>query len=75
MGFYNDIAQSIAEESQDNNKYTQLAMSAPTEKARKILLDIAQEEQRHKEYLNEILSESKSQSEKKHVPAATEPSK
>ena len=61
MNFYDEIMQSIAEENQDNGKYARLAEKAPTEKARKILTDISHEEERHKEFLQEILNEKKSQ--------------
>lgn len=60
MNFYDEIRQHIAEEAKDNSKYMQLAAKAPTEKARKLLTDIAHEEQRHKEYLQEILGNLKS---------------
>lgn len=60
MNFYDEIRQHIAEENNDNRKYMQLAESAPTEKAKKILTDIAHEEERHKEYLQEILGNLKS---------------
>lgn len=72
MDFYDQIMQSIAEESKDNGKYAQLAEIAPTEKAKRILLDMAKEEERHKEYLQEILSENKSHDQKAYVPAANE---
>lgn len=72
MNFYDEIRQHIADEAKDNNKYMQLAAKAPTEKARKLLTDIAHEEKRHKEYLQEILSENKSHDQKAHVPAANE---
>ena len=68
MNFYDEIRQHIAEETNDNKKYMQLAESAPTEKAKKILTDIAHEEERHKEYLQEILGNLKS-SEPQTVPA------
>ena len=60
MNFYDEIRQHIADEASDNRKYMQLAESAPTEKAKKILTDIAHEEERHKEYLQEILGNLKS---------------
>ena len=68
MNFYDEIRQHIAEETNDNKKYMQLAESAPTERAKKILTDIAHEEERHKEYLQEILGNLKS-SEPQTVPA------
>lgn len=55
--FYDMIAQDIQDEAKDNNKYLELAKIAPTEKARKILTDIAAEEKLHHKYLSEILSE------------------
>lgn len=55
VDFYDQIRQSIAEESSDNGKYKKLAEIAPTEKMKKILTDIAHEEERHREYLKEIL--------------------
>lgn len=55
--FYSLIEQDIRDESKDNNKYLELAKIAPTEKARKILTDIAAEEKQHHKYLKEILSE------------------
>lgn len=60
MNFYDEIRQHIAEENNDNQKYRQLAEVAPTEKAKKILMDISNEEKRHKEYLQEILGNLKS---------------
>lgn len=71
MNFYDEIRQHIADEAKDNNKYMQLAAKAPTEKARKLLTDIAHEEKRHKEYLQEILGNLKS-SEWENVPAEDE---
>lgn len=62
MDFYDEIMQSIAEENQDNGKYARLAKIAPTEKAKKILTDISHEEERHREFLREILNGKKSQS-------------
>ena len=70
MNFYDEIRQHIAEENNDNQKYRQLAEVAPTEKAKKILMDISNEEKRHKEYLQEILGNLKS-SEPQTVPAQT----
>ena len=60
MNFYDEIRQHIADEVNDNRKYMQLAEAAPTEKAKRILTDIAHEEERHKEYLQEILGNLKS---------------
>lgn len=68
MNFYDEIRQHIAEETNDNKKYMHLAESAPTEKAKRILTDIAHEEERHKEYLQEILGNLKS-SEPQIIPA------
>lgn len=62
--FYKNIAASIQEEQDDDNKYLILAAEAPTEKARKILTDIAAEEVRHREFLKEILSDGNYQGEK-----------
>lgn len=56
--FYKTIAQDINDEAKDNNKYIELARVAPTEKARKILLDIAAEEALHHKYLTEILNDA-----------------
>lgn len=58
MEFYKTIAQDINDEAKDNNKYIELAKSAPTDKARKILLDIAAEEALHHKYLTEILNDA-----------------
>ena len=68
MNFYDEIRQHIADEASDNRKYMQLAESAPTEKVKKLLTDIAHEEERHKEYLQEILGNLKS-SEPQIIPA------
>ena len=62
--FYRNIAASIQEEQDDDNKYLILAAEAPTEKARKILTDIAAEEARHREFLKEILSDGNYQGER-----------
>ena len=64
MNFYDEISQHIADEAKDNKKYMALAASAPTDKAKRILTDIAHEEERHKEFLQEILASDKSNSEK-----------
>ena len=71
MDFYELIEQDIKDETKDNEKYLKLAKMAPTEKARKILTDIASEEHVHMMFLKEILkdkvssekNESKSDSE------------
>ena len=57
MDFYELIEQDIKDESKDNNKYLELAKMAPTEKARKILTDIASEEHVHMMFLKEILKD------------------
>ena len=51
------LQDSINEEQSDCDKYLQLAQEAPTEKERKILLDIAKEEMTHKKFLIELLSD------------------
>ena len=61
MDFYNEINAAVHEEAADNNKYIKLAEIAPTEKAKKILMDISREEERHKEFLQEILADGKSE--------------
>lgn len=66
--FYSLLKGYIDDESKDNNKYVKLAEKAPTEKARKILLDISKEEETHMKFLQEILSEcSKSDSKENSV--------
>ena len=60
MEFYEKIKAAIHDEAEDNEKYAKMAEIAPTEKAKKILTDISQEEERHKEFLQEILADSKS---------------
>ncbi len=55
--FYERIKNHIDNEAEDKDKYAELAKIAPTEKARKILLDISKEEKRHREYLQEILND------------------
>lgn len=60
MEFYEAIKAAISDETGDNGKYAKLAEIAPTEKARRILTDMSHEEERHKEYLQEILADSKS---------------
>lgn len=55
--FYKNISSCIEEEQDGNNKYMMLAAQAPTEKAKKILTDMAKEEERHKEFLIEIMSD------------------
>lgn len=61
--FYDMIEKDIRDESKDHNKYLELAKIAPTEKARKILTDIAYEESMHHKYLQEILNDRVSTSE------------
>lgn len=56
--FYRLIKQDIEEEANDNEKYLKLAKMAPTEKARKILTDIAAEEKIHHRFLEEILKDA-----------------
>ena len=51
------LRESINEEQGDHEKYLQLSKEAPTEKARKILHDIANEEMIHKKFLIELLNE------------------
>lgn len=70
MGFYDEIMQSIAEEAKDNSKYMRLADVAPTDKAKRILTDIAHEEAKHKEFLQDILGNLKS-SEPQIIPEQT----
>ena len=53
--FITAIKAAVEEESSDKNKYTKLAAIAPCDKARRILTDISAEEQRHHDYLLEIL--------------------
>lgn len=60
MEFYEAIKAAISDEAGDNGKYAKLAEIAPTEKAKRILTDMSHEEERHKEYLQEILADSKS---------------
>lgn len=55
--FYELLQEYVAEENKDGNKYVKLAEMAPTEKARKILLDISQEEKIHKKFLTELLQD------------------
>lgn len=55
--FYSTIANYVKDEAHDHEKYFDLAKKAPTEKARKILMDIGREEKRHHDYLEEILSD------------------
>ncbi len=59
MDFYEQIRASIAEETGDRDKYAKLAEIAPTDKTKKILLDMSREEWRHREFLQEILSDGK----------------
>ena len=58
--FCNHIREYITDEQEDNGKYAKLAEIAPTEKARKILSDISKEEEKHKEFLKEILNDCES---------------
>ena len=69
MEFYEAIKAAISDEAGDNGKYAKLAEIAPTEKAKRILTDMSHEEERHKEYLQEILSDHKSD---EHCEADTE---
>ena len=55
--FYDAIEKDIMDEAHDNSKYLERAKMAPTEKARKILLDIATEELQHHKHLKEILKD------------------
>ena len=55
--FYKEIEKYITDEASDHNKYFKLAEQAPTEKARKILMDIGREEKRHHDFLQEILED------------------
>jgi len=73
MNFYDEIRQHIADEAKDNRKYTELAETAPTDKAKRILTDIAHEEEIHKEFLEEILNADKSNRAEK-LPAEDESS-
>ena len=67
MDFYNEINAAVNDEAADNNKYIKLAEIAPTEKAKKILMDIAREEARHREYLQEILADKRDHHNSEHV--------
>ena len=53
--FISAIKEAVEEENNDKEKYTKLAAIAPCDKARRILTDISAEEQRHHDYLLEIL--------------------
>lgn len=55
--FYSTIEGYVKDEAHDHEKYFDLAKKAPTEKARKILMDIGREEKRHHDFLEEILSD------------------
>lgn len=55
--FIQQIESAIQEEQADHDKYLILADMAPNEKAKKIILDIANEESIHKKFLMEILEE------------------
>ena len=69
MDFYEQIRASISEETGDHDKYVKLAEIAPSDKARRILLDISREEHRHKEFLQEILADGKrDHSTPQHIP-------
>ena len=57
VDFYSTIEKDIQDEAGDSTKYTNLANIAPTDKARRILLDIAEEERGHKKFLEEILAD------------------
>ena len=75
--FYSIIARYVNDEANDHNKYFDLAKKAPTEKARKILMDIGREEKKHHDFLKEILSEQsdvpKSDTSQKSSPVAELP--
>ena len=55
--FYSTIEGYVKDEAHDHEKYFDLAKKAPTDKARKILIDIGREEKRHHDFLEEILSD------------------
>lgn len=55
--FYSTIESYVKDEAHDHEKYFDLAKKAPTDKARKILMDIGREEKRHHDFLEEILSD------------------
>lgn len=55
--FYSTIEGYVKDEAHDHEKYFDLAKKAPTNKARKILMDIGREEKRHHDFLEEILSD------------------
>lgn len=55
--FYDAIEKDVLNEADDSAKYLDLARIAPTDKARRILTDMAAEERRHNEYLKEILAD------------------
>jgi rubrerythrin len=61
--FYSTIESYVKDEAHDHEKYFDLAKKAPTEKARKILVDIGREEKRHHDFLEEILSDRDTESE------------
>lgn len=55
--FYSLLKGYVEDEAKDKDKYVKLAEKAPTEKARKILLDISREENIHRKFLQEILND------------------
>jgi rubrerythrin len=57
MDFYEELQKRVEAEASDKDEYLELAKIAPTEKARKILKDIASEEKMHRRYLQELLEE------------------
>ena len=56
--FFTKLQSSVQEEQEDHDKYVKLANEAPTEKIKKILTDIAHEEEIHKQFIIEILKEA-----------------
>lgn len=56
--FYTKLQEAVSEEQEDHDKYLKLAAEANTEKEKKILLDIANEESIHKQFLIQILKEA-----------------
>lgn len=57
MDFYGELRKRVNAEEHDKDEYLELAKIAPTEKARKILKDISQEEKMHRRYLKELLED------------------
>lgn len=55
--FYSTIESYVKDEAHDHEKYFDLAKKVPTDKARKILMDIGREEKRHHDFLEEILGD------------------